>query len=213
MTSKDQYPDQNGETGRPEDEAAVEETAAEAPEADAADGGGDAAADPAADAAEPLPISDADAALLAEAVAAAEGDLLAEYRDRAARAEAELVNFRMRVERDRQVNRDATVADVLRAVLPAFDDLDRAEAAGDIPEGSALELVVQKLRAGFERFGLARVGVVGEPFDPNVHEALMQLPVEGAEGETVHEVIQPGYLIGERVVRAAKVAVAVPKPE
>jgi len=163
--------------------------------------------------AEPLPISDADAALLAEAVAAAEGDLLAEYRDRAARAEAELVNFRMRVERDRQANRDATVADVLRAVLPAFDDLDRAEAAGDIPEGSALELVVQKLRAGFERFGLARVGVVGEPFDPNVHEALMQLPVDGVEGETVHEVIQPGYLIGERVVRAAKVAVAVPKPE
>ena len=159
------------------------------------------------------PLSDVDQAILAEAAAAAEDDLVGEYRDRAARAEAELVNFRMRVERDRQVHRDATVADVLRAVLPAFDDLDRAEANGDIVEGSALELVVRKLRGGFEQFGLLRVGVVGEPFDPNVHEALMQLEVEGAEGQTVHEVVQPGYLIGERVARAAKVAVAVPKSE
>lgn len=158
-------------------------------------------------------LSETDRAILDEAAAEAEDDLVAEYRDRAARAEAELVNFRARVERDRQVNRDATVADVLRSVLPAFDDLDRAEANGDVPAGSALELVVQKLRAGFERYGLQRVGVVGEPFDPNVHEALMQLEVEGVEGQIVHEVVQPGYLIGERVVRAAKVAVAVPKPE
>src|SRR5690606_24287495 len=105
-------------------------------------------------------LSETDRAILDEAAAEAEDDLVAEYRDRAARAEAELVNFRARVERDRQVNRDATVADVLRSVLPAFDDLDRAEANGDVPAGSALELVVQKLRAGFERYGLQRVGVV-----------------------------------------------------
>jgi len=172
-----------------------------------------AAAEQAAAKADREGLSEADRAILDEAAAEAEVDLVAEYRDRAARAEAELVNFRARVERDRQVNRDATVADVLRSVLPAFDDLDRAEANGDVPEGSALELVVQKLRAGFERYGLQRVGVVGEPFDPNVHEALMQLEVDGVEGQVIHEVVQPGYLIGERVVRAAKVAVAVPKPE
>ncbi|HWL61154.1 MAG TPA: nucleotide exchange factor GrpE [Microbacteriaceae bacterium] len=187
-------PDHTGDVGGPDDErqAAAEQAAAKA------DREG---------------LSEADRAILDEAAAEAEVDLVAEYRDRAARAEAELVNFRARVERDRQVNRDATVADVLRSVLPAFDDLDRAEANGDVPEGSALELVVQKLRAGFERYGLQRVGVVGEPFDPNVHEALMQLEVDGVEGQVIHEVVQPGYLIGERVVRAAKVAVAVPKPE
>ena len=187
-------PDHTGDAGEPDDEhlAAAEEAAAEA---------------------DRETLSDADRAILDEAAAEAEQDLVAEYRDRAARAEAELVNFRARVERDRQLNRDATVADVLRSVLPAFDDLDRAEANGDVPEGSALELVVQKLRAGFERYGLQRVGVVGEPFDPNIHEALMQLEVDGVEGQVVHDVVQPGYLIGDRVVRAAKVAVAVPKPE
>lgn len=197
MVDNTENPDHTGDTGVPDDEgvAAVNETAA-----------GSAAEDTAA-------LSDEDRAILDAASAEAEDDLIAEYRDRAARAEAELVNFRARVERDRQLNRDATVAEVLRSVLPAFDDLDRAEANGDIVEGSALELVVQKLRAGFERYGLQQVGVVGEPFDPTVHEALMQLEVEGAEGQSVHEVIQPGYLIGERVVRAAKVAVAVPKPE
>ena len=189
-----------GDAADDEGREAVEETAAPDPVAESADQ---------TDQTDPAELSDEDRAILDEA----EQDLVAEYRDRAARAEAELVNFRARVERDRQVNRDATVADVLRSVLPAFDDLDRAEANGDVPEGSALELVVQKLRAGFERYGLQRVGVVGEDFDPNVHEALMQLEVEGVEGQVVHDVVQPGYLIGDRVVRAAKVAVAVPKSE
>ena len=197
MVDRHETPDHTGSTGTPDEEGT-----------EAVDS---AVTDPADLPAESL--SNADREILDAAAAAAEQDLVAEYRDRAARAEAELVNFRARVERDRMVNRDATVAEVLRSVLPAFDDLDRAEANGDIVEGSALELVVHKLRAGFERYGLQRVGVTGEPFDPAIHEALMQLEVPGAEGQTVHEVIQPGYLIGERVVRAAKVAVAVPKQD
>lgn len=170
---------------------------------------GSAPAGPAADARDGAEeLSDADQAILDEA----QRDLVAEMRDRAARAEAELVNFRARVERDRAANRDAVIAEVIRAMLPAMDDLDRAEAHGDLEEGSPLALVAQKIRGGFERFGLARVGVVGEAFDPAVHEAMMQLPTPGAEGETVADVIQPGYLLGERLVRAAKVAVAVPAP-
>lgn len=152
-------------------------------------------------------LSDEDAALLAEA----ERDLVAEYRERAARAEAELKNFRTRVERDRVANRDAVIAEVIRTLLPAIDDLDRAEAHDDLTEGSPLAIVAQKLRAGFERYGLRRVGEVGEAFDPQVHEAIVQLPTPGVTINTVADVIEPGYALGERLIRAAKVAVSVPE--
>lgn len=152
-------------------------------------------------------LSDEDSALLAEA----ERDLVAEYRERAARAEAELKNFRTRVERDRVANRDAVIAEVIRTLLPAIDDLDRAEAHGDLTEGSPLAIVSQKLRGGFERYGLRRVGEVGEAFDPQVHEAIVQLPTPGVTVNTVADVIEPGYALGERLIRAAKVAVSVPE--
>ena len=133
-----------------------------------------------------------------------------EYRDRAARAEAELANFRTRVERDRAANREAVIADVIRSLLPAIDDLDRAAAHGDL-EGSPLELVAQKLRQAFERYGLKAIGVVGEPFDPAFHEAIVQLPSADATSQTVADVIEGGYVLGDRLVRAAKVAVSVPQ--
>jgi len=153
-------------------------------------------------------LSDDDMALLADA----ERDLVAEYRDRAARAEAELKNFRTRVERDRAANREAVIAEVIRALLPAIDDLDRAEAHGDLVEGSPLAIVAQKLRAGFERYGLRSIGVKGEPFDPTFHEAIVQLYSPDVTVNTVAEVIEPGYALGERLIRAAKVAVSVPQP-
>jgi len=152
-------------------------------------------------------LSDEDAALLAEA----ERDLVAEYREVAARAQADLKNFRTRVERDRIANRDAVIVEVIRTLLPAIDDLDRAEAHGDLTEGSPLAIVAQKLNAGFERYGLRRVGEIGEAFDPQVHEAIVQLPTPGVTINTVADVIEPGYALGERLIRAAKVAVSVPE--
>ena len=150
-------------------------------------------------------LSEADQALLDQAAT----DLVAEMRSDMLRAQAELVNFRQRVERDRQLNRDAVIAEVIRALLPALDDLSRAEAHGDL-EGSPLELVAQKLRSGFERFGLKQVGEKGEPFDPNLHEAVVQLPTPDVTVNTIADVIEPGYTLGDRLVRAAKVAVSVP---
>lgn len=152
-------------------------------------------------------LSDDDIALLAEA----ERDLVAEYRERAARAEAELKNFRTRVERDRAANREIVIAEVIRSLLPAIDDLDRAEAHGDLAEGSPLAIVASKLRTGFEKYGLQKVGEKGEPFDPKLHDALVRLPSADATGETIADVIEPGYLLGERLLRAAKVAVSVPE--
>lgn len=153
-------------------------------------------------------LTEDDMALLQEA----ERDLVAEYRDRAARAEAELQNFRTRVERDRQANRETVVAEVIRSLLPVMDDLDRAEAHGDLA-GTPLELVAQKLRSSFERYDIKPVGEVGETFNPAVHEAVVRLPEAGATGETVADVIEGGYAIGERLIRPAKVAVKVPADE
>jgi molecular chaperone GrpE len=139
-----------------------------------------------------------------------ERDLLADMRNDLARAQAELVNFRKRVERDRAANRDSVVAEVIRTMLPAVDDLYRAEAHGDLA-GSSLELVAQKLHAAFARYGLRSVGEKGEAFDPHLHEAVVQIPTAGVTVNTVADVIEPGYALGDRLLRAAKVAVAVPE--
>jgi molecular chaperone GrpE len=141
---------------------------------------------------------------------AGERDLLADMRNDLARAQAELVNFRKRVERDRAANRDAVIAEVIRTLLPAVDDLYRAEEHGDLA-GSSLELVAQKLHAAFARYGLRAIGEKGEAFDPHLHEAVVQVPSPDVTVNTVADVIEPGYALGDRLLRAAKVAVSVPE--
>ncbi len=153
-----------------------------------------------------LELSDADQVLLDQAAT----DLVAEMRSDMLRAQAELVNFRTRVERDRAANRDAVIAEVIRSLLPALDDLARAEAHGDLVEGAPMTIVAQKLRGAFEKYGLKQVGEKGEPFDPAFHEAVVQLPNPDVTVNTIADVIEPGYILGDRLVRAAKVAVFVP---
>ncbi|WP_231595120.1 nucleotide exchange factor GrpE [Salinibacterium sp. SWN1162] len=154
----------------------------------------------------PDELSEEDQRLLDEA----SRDLVAEMRDQMLRAQAELVNFRTRVERDRVSNREAVIADVIRSMLPALDDLDRADKHGDIREGTPIALVAQKINASFERFGLRKIGEKGEAFDPAFHEAVVHLNDPEATQNTIADVIEPGYILGERVVRAAKVAVSGP---
>jgi len=137
-------------------------------------------------------------------------DLVAEMRSEVKRSEAELYNFRQRVERDRTANREAVIAEVIRSLLPALDDLARAEAHGDLVEGAPLTLVAQKLRSSFERFGLQQVGEKGDTFDPAFHEAVVQLPSKGVTVITIADVLEPGYTLGERLVRPAKVVVSMP---
>ena len=171
------------------------------PEAGASDGASASADEP-----EEHDLSDADQALLDQAAT----DLVAEMRTDMLRAQAELINFRQRVERDRQLNRDAVISEVIRSLLPALDDLARAEAHGDLVEGAPLTIVAQKLRGAFEKYGLKQVGEKGEPFDPAFHEAVVQLPNPDVTVNTIADVIEPGYILGERLVRPAKVAVFVP---
>jgi molecular chaperone GrpE len=154
-------------------------------------------------------LTDDDLARLLEE-AATEPDAASDHLDDLKRVQAEYANYRKRVDRDRYVARELAVAEVINGILPVLDDLDLAHAHGDL-EGSPLELVAQKIRTIFERYGLVQVGEVGEAFDPKLHEAIAQLPDKDASSETIAEVIQPGYRLGDRLLRPAKVAVSVPE--
>lgn len=126
------------------------------------------------------------------------------------RLQADFVNYRARVERDRGVERQAAIAEAIRAFLPALDDLTRAEEHGDLVEGSAMAAIASKLRAAGDKFGLKPFGAKGDRFDPELHDALVQTPNPEVTEPTVADVIEIGYQLGDRQLRPAKVAVFVP---
>ena len=102
---------------------------------------------------------------------------------------------------------------VVESLLPVLDDIHTARQPGDL-DGTPFAAIADKLESILGRFGVERVGAKGEEFDPTIHEALMHVEAElpeGATATTVVQVIQPGFKIGERVVRAARVSVADPQ--
>ena len=128
------------------------------------------------------------------------------------RLQAEYTNYRRRVERDREVIRDTAVANVLTNLLPVLDDIGRARDHGELEGG--FKSVGEALEATVEKLGLERFGAAGDPFDPTVHEALTHTTSPEVTETTAVEVFQPGYRIGDRIVRPARVAVADPaQPE
>lgn len=127
------------------------------------------------------------------------------------RLQADFVNYKARVERDRGVERQLAVAEAIRAFLPALDDLTRAEAHGDLQDGTPMAAIAQKLKAAGEKFGLSAFGEKGEAFDPEKHEALVQNPSEEVTEPVIADVIELGYMVGDRLLRPAKVAVSVPQ--
>ena len=130
------------------------------------------------------------------------------------RLQAEYVNYKKRVDRDRQLHRDMAIGHVVEALLPALDDIHLARQHGDL-EGGPFTAIADKLEGALARFGVERFGQPGDAFSPTIHEALMHVEAElaeGTEGTTVVQVMQPGYRIGDRIIRAARVAVADPQP-
>lgn len=134
-----------------------------------------------------------------------EAELLADLQ----RLQAEFVNYKNRVERDRDVARNSAIAEVIRAYLPALDDLTRAENHGDL-EGSPFAAVVTKLRNAGDKFGLKTFGAKGEKFDPEIHNALVQTPSADVTETVVADVVEPGFMLGDRLLRPAMVAVFIP---
>jgi molecular chaperone GrpE len=129
------------------------------------------------------------------------------------RLQAEYVNYKKRVDRDRAMHRDLAVANVVEVLLPVLDDIHLARQHGDLEDGP-FAVIADKLDATMTKIGVQRFGQPGDPFDPNIHEALMHVEAElaeGTEGTTVVQVLQPGYRMGDRMIRAARVAVADPQ--
>ncbi len=125
------------------------------------------------------------------------------------RERAEFVNYRNRAKRESEAARARGVEDVLVALLPVLDDVERARAAGDLTGPFAA--IADKLDGVLAKYGVERFGVVGEEFDPTLHHALMHQPDADATSTTISIVIEPGYRIGDKVVRPANVAVVGPE--
>lgn len=133
----------------------------------------------------------------------------AELKNDLLRLQAEYVNYRKRVERDRAVAGEMAVIGVLNSLLPVLDDVDAARQHGDLTDGP-FAAIATKLENALKTYGLVRIDETGVEFDPTIHEALIQQPGEDIEVDTVSQVLRSGYRSGDRVLRAAQVIVAVP---
>lgn len=125
--------------------------------------------------------------------------------------EQEYNNYVKRTKTEFQRHRDNGVLKVVEALLPVLDDVELARNHDDL-DGGATSLIAEKFeKTLFSNFGVSRYGAVGDPFDPEVHEALMHETSADVETEQVKALIQPGYKLGDRVIRPARVAVVSPE--
>jgi molecular chaperone GrpE len=146
---------------------------------------------------------------------AADAGLTARLAERTAdlqRLQAEYANYRKRVERDRMAVREQALANVLTELLPVLDDIGRAREHGELAGG--FKSVAESLESAAGKLGLTSYGEDGEPFDPKLHEALMHSYSPDVTEPTAVRILQPGYKVGDRILRPARVAVAEPgEPE
>ncbi|MGG7081383.1 nucleotide exchange factor GrpE [Bifidobacterium catenulatum] len=133
----------------------------------------------------------------------------AEYLEALQRERAEFINFRNRSQKEQERFRQHGIIDVLTALLPALDDIDRIREHSEMDE--SFQAVSTKIDKAFEKFGVEKFGEKGEDFDPTKHDAILHKPDSQAEKETVDTVVEAGYRIGDRVIRAARVVVASPQ--
>jgi molecular chaperone GrpE len=124
------------------------------------------------------------------------------------RLQAEYANYRKRVDRDRAAVREQAVAGVLAGLLPVLDAIDQAREHGELSGG--FKSVADSLQSALGRLGLVTYGEKGDPFDPKIHEALTHSYSPDVAVDTCVEILQPGYKVGDRILRAARVAVAEP---
>ena len=162
----------------------------------------------------------------AEASATAEEDPMvalareaAGYKDKLLRSLAEMENLRKRTERQVADARDYGIAAFARDILAVADNMDRARGALDAElreQADAgtkalldgVELTERELLKVLEKHGVRKFDPLGEKFDPNLHQAMFEMPDPSRPAGTVAQVMQPGYMIGERILRPALVGVA-----
>ncbi len=135
-------------------------------------------------------------------------DQLAERTSDLQRLQAEYANYRKRVDRDRAAVKEQAVAATLAGLLSVLDTVDQARDHGELSGG--FKSVADQLHAAVSRLGLVTYGEKGDPFDPKIHEALTHSYSPDVTEDTCVEILQPGYKVGERILRPARVAVAEP---
>ncbi len=151
------------------------------------------------------------AAPAAAATPAASSQLQNQLAERTAdlqRLQAEYANYRKRVDRDRATVREHSVAAALSELLPVLDAIGQARDHGELSGG--FKSVADSLQAAVGKLGLASYGQRGDAFDPKIHEALTHTYSPDVAEDTCVEIFQPGYKVGERILRPARVAVAAP---
>ena len=151
------------------------------------------------------PVSEAEAEVI-ELKAA-----LAERTSDLQRLQAEYVNYKRRVDRDRDLARKVTIEGVLKDFLSVLDDVRSAREHEELNGG--FKAVAEEIERVTSKYGLQAFGEPGDPFNPHIHEALLHAHAGGIDGPTCVEILQPGYRIGDRVLRPARVAVAEPEPD
>jgi molecular chaperone GrpE len=148
------------------------------------------------------------AAEAADAAAAKATAMLAERTADLQRLQAEYANYRKRVERDRLAVREQALANVLNELVPVLDDIGRAREHGELTGG--FKSVGESLEGIAFKLGLTPFGESGDPFDPTLHDALLHSYSADVTEPTAVQILQPGYKVGERIIRPARVAVAEP---
>ena len=156
------------------------------------------------------PVADAPAEPGTDELAAAQAQVGSLTED-LQRLQAEYVNYKRRVDRDRELVKQNAVFSVLSSMLPVLDDLDRAREHGELEGG--FKAVADSLERIVAAHGLVKFGAPGDEFDPRFHEALMHAHSAEVTTTTCQNIVSAGYMIGERVVRPAKVTVVDPEPE
>ena len=125
------------------------------------------------------------------------------------RLQAEYANYRKRVERDRALAHDISIATVLSEFLPVLDDLDRANEHGELTGG--FKAIADQVKTITSKLGLTKFGEAPSPFDPNIHDALLHETSSEVSETTVTKILQPGYKHKDSILRPARVAVTDPQ--
>lgn len=135
---------------------------------------------------------------------------LAEQKDLLLRTAAEFDNYKRRTQEQSITAAEYTKAQMLKKLLPVFDNVDRANAADkESPEyAKGVEMIVKLLTESVHELGMVEIGKVGDTFDPNLHEAVMHIEDENLGENVISQVLQKGYKIGDTVIRPAMVQVA-----
>ena len=130
--------------------------------------------------------------------------------DKFLRKVAEFDNYRKRTDREKTESVSLGVSSALQGILPAYDALSLAAETecSDETYKKGVEMTLQTFRTALEKLGVTEMDVLGKPFDPQYHNAVLSDSVEGAESGTVTRVLQKGFMQGDRVLRHAMVAVA-----